>query len=177
MLKDDTMISENEFEKIKKTLEEHENRLKKLENLFEEEKEKPIKKIGVDIEECIKKLSKDADINVEEIRHIFDFNKEDVKLIKVIKNKKESEKQCKATVCVLTVYHYCYGKNEIKSRDLRKKLEWLGIKSLGNLSINLSHYKQYIIPVGKSGSPAFSYKITYPGIKKGLKNIKELAST
>ena len=170
------MVSENEIGKIKKILKEHESRIKRLESFFEEE-EKPIKKIDVGIEECIIKLSEEAGINEEKIRHVFDFNKKDLNLIKIIKDKKESTKQFKATVCLLTAYHYCYGNDKIKSRDLRKKLEWLGIRSLGNLSINLSQYKQYIIPEGKSRSPEFSYKITYPGIKEGLKIIKELSST
>jgi hypothetical protein len=51
----------------------------------------------------------------------------------------------------------------------------LGIKSLVNLSTNLSEYKQFILPKGKPKSKEFSYEITLPGIKKGLEIIKELS--
>lgn len=170
------MISDEEIIKIKKMLEEHEKRIGKLESVLGQEERKPPKEIGLDIEKCIK-LSKDAGITEEQLRCVFDFEEVDLSLITtMLGGKNEAEKQFRATASILTTFHYCYNKDEIRSQDLRKKLEWLGIKSLANLSINLANYKQFILPKGKPKSPEFAYKITYPGIKKGLEIIKELAS-
>ena len=165
------MASDEEIIEIKKKLEEHEKRIRKL----EVEKGKSTKEISVDIERGIEKMSKNARIPEERIRCVFDFDEEDLSLIATVEGKNESEKQFKATVCILAAYHYCYGRDEIKSQDIRKKLEWFGIKSLVNLSTNLSEYKQFILPKGKPKSKEFSYKITLPGIKKGLEIIKELS--
>jgi len=168
-------MSNEEIIKIETVLREHENRIEKLESILGQGKEKLTKEIGFDIEKCIENLSTDAGITKERLRCIFDFEKEDLNLITTFAGKKEAQKQFKATVCILTAYHCCYGRDEIRSQDLRKKLEWLGIKSLGNISASFANYKQFILPKGKAKSPKFSYKITYPGIKKGLEIIKELA--
>ena len=169
-------MSNEEIIKIKRVLGEHENRIEKLESILGQEKEKLTKEIGFDIEKDIENLSTDAGITKEQLRCIFDFEKEDLNLITSIEGKSEAEKQFEATICILTAYHYFYGRDETRSQDLRKKLEWLGIKSLGILSANLAKYKQLILPKGKPKSPEFRYKITYPGIRKGLEIIKELAS-
>jgi hypothetical protein len=168
-------MSSKEIIEIKKILENHEKRIKEIETRFGQKEEKPIEKIGVDIEEGIKSLSKEAGINEEQLRNVFDFEKSDLRLITTIGGENETEKQFKAAVCILTAYHYCYGRDEIKSQELRKKFEWLGITSLVNLSANLAKYKQFLIPKGKLKSPDSGYKITLPGIKEGLKNIKKLA--
>ncbi|WXG40453.1 MAG: hypothetical protein WED07_06500 [Candidatus Freyarchaeum deiterrae] len=169
------MVSDEEINEIKKKLEDHEKRIKKLEEPFEQEKEMPLKDTGVDIEDVILKFSKEAEIKEEQVRNVFVFDKNDLNLKISVCGESEAEKQFKATVCILTAYHYCYGKDEIKSRDLRKKLKWLGIGSLGNLNQTFEEYKQFIIPVGIPSSTNFSYKINLPGIKEGLKTIKELA--
>jgi len=170
------MIPGEEIIKIKKAVEDHEKRIEKLESVLGQGKGKPAEEIGIDIEKGIEILSKDAGITKEQLRCIFDFEKEDLNLIINIVGKNEAEKQFKTTLCILTAYHYCYGRDETRSQDLRKKLEWLGIKSLGILSVNLAKYKQLILPKGKPKSPEFRYKITYPGIRKGLEIIKESAS-
>lgn len=167
------MLNE-ELMEIKQKLEEHEQRIGKLESFLRQGEGKPTKEISADIERHIEELSKDAGITEEQLRCIFDFEKADLNLITTVEGKNEAEKQFKATVCILTAYHCCYDRDEIRSQDLRKKLEWLGIKSLGNLSVNLANHKLFILPKGKTKSPEFSYKITYPGIKKGLEIIKEL---
>lgn len=169
------MASDEEIIEIKKKLEEHEGRIKKLESFLEHQKERPKKETVAGIEEGIEKLSQDTGISKEQLRYVFEFEKEDLVLITAIEGKNESEKQFKATICILTAYHYCYDSDEIKSQDLRKKLQWLGIASLVNLSTNIAEYKQFILPKGKPKSKEFSYKITLPGIKKGLKIIKELS--
>jgi hypothetical protein len=169
------MASDDEIMKIKKKLIEHEERIIRLESSLEQKKEKLIKEVGFDTEASMEKLSKEAGISKEQLRHVFDLEKEDLKLKTTVDGKNWGEKQFKATVCILTAYHYCYSRDEIKSQDLRKKLALLGIRSLENLSSNLAEYKQFILPKGKPKSKNFVYKITYPGIYKGLEIIKELS--
>jgi len=170
------MVSEKEIIEIRKKLEEYDRRIGEIESVLGQGGRKPTEEIGVNIEKGIEKLSGDAGISEEQLRSVFDFEEEDLSLIATVEGKNEAEKQFKATICILTAYHYCYDRDETRSQDLRKKLEWLGIKSLGILSANLAKYKQLIRPKGKSRSPQFAYKITYPGIKKGLEIIKGLAS-
>lgn len=169
------MVPSEEITEIKKILEKHEERITKLENFIQVKEEKPIKEIVVDREERMEELSSKVGITKERLRCVFDFDKDDLTLIVDIEGKNEGERQLKAAVCILTAYHYCYARDTVKSQDLRKKLQWLGIKSLANLSSNLSEYKQFIIPKGKSKSKDFSYKITLPGLKKGTEIIKELS--
>ena len=167
------MALEEEIAKIKKKLEKHERRIIQLEESLTQKREKKIEKDN--FEKKLEKFSIEAKISKEQLRHVFDFEEEGLRLIKTIEGKVESEKQIKATLCILTAYHYCYDSDEIRSQDLRKKLEWLGIGSLVNLSTNLANYKQFIIPKGKPSSSKYSYKITYPGIKRGSEIIKELS--
>lgn len=170
------MMSSEEITEVKGKLKELEERIGKLEHFLAREEGKSAEEPSIATEGRMEKLCEDAGITEEELKCVFDFEEEDLSLIATVEGKSEAVKQFKASVGILTAYHYCYRKDEIRSQDLRKKLEWSGIRSLGNLSANLANYKQLIRPKGKSGSPQFSYKITFPGIKKGLEIIREWAS-
>lgn len=123
-------------------------------------------------EHKIKKLSEATKLTEDSLKHVFHFEKNDVTLLCKINGNNEREKQLKTTLLILTAYHFLYGKDEILSKNLIEKLKYLGIGSLQNLSRNLKKHKQFIM-VGK-GSSTFSYKITYPGIQKGISIINEL---
>lgn len=157
----------------KEILEGHEKRIEALESILKG-KEQPPEITSIDAK--IKKICSEISINEEQLKSIFDISENDVRLITEMTGKNESEKQFKATVCILTAYHYLFERDIIKSKDLREKLKWLGIKSLVNLSTNLAKYKKYIISIGKRSSTDYSYKITYPGTKEGLNIIKSLSS-
>jgi hypothetical protein len=167
------MNLENEITKINKKLKGLESRIEKLESFFEQNKEKPNKEINIDIKECLGKLSKASGIEEDKLKNIFYFEKDGLKILSKIKGKKESEKQLKATVSILTVYYYCYGIDKIKATDLTKQLEWLKI-SLANLSRSLSSNRKYLILKGRSRKD-YSYEITFPGRERGLEIIKELS--
>lgn len=164
------MVTEEEFKKLS-------DEVKELKQLFE----KHLPKLGeIKIrttinEDKIQKLANDAGITLEKIKAVFDFGPEDLNLISLVTGKNEEEKQLKATLCVLTGYNHCYNSDSILSQKIRLKLEKLGIKSLANLSTNLANYPNYIVCNIEKGSKASSYKITYPGIKRGLEIIKDLA--
>ena len=128
------------------------------------------------IKDSIEKLAQKTDLTVEELKHIFDFEENDVRIIHPVEGK-ESERQLNATILYLTVYKYCFGLEEIDSGDLRKKLTDLGIGSLVNLSSNLKRYKNYIVhKMSAWGATDTSYRITIPGELRGIKLIKELGN-
>ena len=157
-------------------LEDHERRITRLEGLLQGKKGRPAKQETLDTANRMRPLAEAARLQEDQVKNVFDFSGEDIRLIAPIEGKDEREKQLKATLCILTAHHYCYDKDEMRSRDLREKLQWLGIKSLSNLSGNLGTFKQFLLPRGKAGSPEFQYKITFPGLKRGLQVIAELAT-
>jgi len=168
------MNFENEIKKIIKRLEDNEKRIIALEEILRKNKGKPMKKFDINAEECFQKLSKAVGIDKGKIKYIIDFEESDFFILVNIKGDSAAEKQINATLCILTIYNYCYETKEIESEILKNKLENLGITSLGNLNINLKKFRNFIIPRGKPRSHNFSYKITIPGINRGLEIIKEL---
>jgi len=116
------------------------------------------------------KLCKATKMNLDDLEYIFDFEDENLELVANITGESEKEKQFKATLCILTAYNFCFGKKEITSSDLVRRLEDLGIGSLSNLSPYLSKYTQFIRVDGKTRT----YKIKGPGINKGKEIIREL---
>ena len=129
-------------------------------------------------EEGLQKLKEKTNAG-DKIDHIFDFDKHDVRLIHPIisENVSESIKQYKATLLYLMALKYCYGLHEISSRELRKKLEDLGLKSLVNLSTNLKSFSSFIVhKKGAKGNTDTSYKITIPGEMEAIRIIKDLVS-
>lgn len=168
------MTLDKKILELENKLEEHEKRICTLEELCSRAKTKSIREGYGDSEQRLREFSEEIGIDVEQLKYVFHFGEEDLTLIAVIKGKKENERQLKATLCILTGYHYYYGEDEIRSQELRKKLRWSGIRSLTNLNSNLKRHRELLIPKGKPGSPEFRYQIIYPGIKKGIEIIKEL---
>lgn len=139
------------------------------EGIEEEVIKKP--KPEIELKAKIENLAKDAGLTEEQLKHVFNFEENDLDLIAPIKGSWQ-EKQLKTTVTILTGLRYCYEKDKILSTHLKRKLENLGIGSLSQLGPTLSEHPQLIIPRGKGRFT--SYKITEPGKKEGLKIIKEL---
>ena len=172
MIKENGVIKKLKMdEEIKKRFEEIERRLEKLELYLPKEKPK-LEKSG-DLETKIKKLCDDAEVNYEDFYKIFFIEDKEILLLIVPPGKNEAEKQLKATLLILTTSKYLFGQDFMKSSDINKKLEKLGIKSLVNLSTNLTRYRQFFIPRGKSKSRNFGFQIIIPGEKEGLKLIKD----
>lgn len=163
----------DEIEELRKKIDNHEKRIETLEKIIkfpEESSEKIIKN------KCPDNLLKDAGITKKELSHILYFDDKSLEFVCEIKGKNAVEQQFKATLIILTFYHYCKNSDKIKSQELREIFGKANIKSLANLSTNLkkSAYKKFVRPEGISSSPEFSYKITDLGIEKGLEIIKEL---
>lgn len=122
------------------------------------------------------KILENTGINKNQLENVFNIEEDDFKVVATINGKNEVERQIKASLIILTAFYYCYGKDEIKSRELVNKLRWLGIKSLGNLSKNLKREEcsQFIIISGKGNN--INYQILNQGLKKGIEIIKEIAT-
>jgi len=171
MFRDVKVMDEKEIRLI---LQNHEERLRKMEAIISS---KGIKKSpNILYDEGISNLCKAAKISMNEFHSAF-FNKDGALLLIIPpEGKNENEKQLKATLCILTANDYIFNTDFIKSRELLTKLKKLGIKSLGNLSTNMTKHRQLLILEGKSGSHNFGYRITIPGKKEGIRIIKELVS-
>jgi len=159
-------------EEIEKRFREIEKRLDLLEGA---PKEKLKVKTSENLEAKIKRLCEEAEITIENFYHIFFIeDNSDILLLKVPNGKNEAEKQHKISLLLLTASEYLFNQDFMKSSELIKKLEKLGVKSLVNLSTNLSKHRQFFIPRGKPKSKNFGFQITIPGKKEGLNIIKEL---
>ncbi|WJI09300.1 hypothetical protein FGU46_03900 [Methanobacterium sp. CWC-01] len=146
----------------------------KNENLESSEVGEQVEDMGVS--NRINYLLKEAEIDLNHIEKVFRIEEDDFKVVATIEGKNEVEKQIKATLPILTVYYYCFGKEKIQSRDLASKLRWLGIKSLANLSKNLKRpeCKPFVIVSGTGNN--LTYQILNQGLKKGVEIIRELSS-
>ena len=123
----------------------------------------------------IQKLAEKVGMKEEELKHIFEFEERDVRIISQTEGKSESQRQLNATLLYLTVYKFCFGLKEIRSSELRRKLEDLGIHSLVNLSTNLKQNKNCIWhKMDRRGETSTCYRITTPGEIEGLRLIKNM---
>jgi hypothetical protein len=119
-------------------------------------------------------LEKRLNLPVEKINNLIHFENNDVVLLFNIPGKSNNEKQINATLLILTLTKLKFNKDEIASKELTKKLKTLGIGSLSILSNNLKQQRQYFVTSGAKGSINFSYKITIPGLNKGIELFKNL---
>lgn len=156
----------------KRILENHEERIRKLEEFLPKKDltEKPTR----NLEERIKKISEEIGIETTSFYNLFFIDNEEILLLISPKGKNEAEKQFKATIVILTISDCLFGEDFIQSSSLNKKLRKLGIGSLVNLSTNLSKFKQFLIPRGRSKSKKFGFQITIPGKREGIRLIKEI---
>jgi len=131
--------------------------------------------------EGIEKLANDLSVDVEFLDDIFEFDG-GLRVIKHIGGRNEKEKQIKNTLVLLTAHKYYCDMPEITSSELRKQLKELGVGALVNLSTNINEYnikKRHNLILHekpKRGGKKTTYRISTPGIKEGLKLIKEICS-
>lgn len=171
------MVS-TEINNILKRLDEHETRIKDLEEQIKvsENEIELTEKTDMD-SKFPQNLCKSAGINSIELSHILDYDDDILELICYIKDLSNPEKQFNGTLVILTVYHFWKNINKLKSSELGKMLKNCDV-DLKNYArtLNKSEHKKYIRRIGQKGSHDFSYQVRDPlGIEKGLELIKELA--
>lgn len=113
-------------------------------------------------------------VELAELSNIIDFTENEFRIIVNIPGKSEGDKQRNASLIILTVLYYCKNQRDIKSSDLRDILRDLGIGSLVNMATNLKIDSSYWVLKGEPSSKLFYYRITTPGIQKGLEIIKSM---
>jgi hypothetical protein len=120
------------------------------------------------------KLASALGVELDKLKSVIDFSENDFHIISEISGYTEGDKQRNSALIILTIRYYCFDNREILSGELRDFMRDLGIGSLINMATNLNSIRNFIIRIGKAGSPATRYRISDPGIKQGLKLIKEM---
>ena len=171
------MVS-TEINNILKRLDEHETRIKDLEEQIKVSENEIELTEKTDMgSKFPQNLCKSAGINSIELSHILDYDDDILELICYTKGLSNPEKQFNGTLVILTVYHFWKSINKLKSSELGKILKNCDV-DLKNYArtLNKAEHKKYIRRIGQKGSHDFSYQVRDPlGIEKGLELIKELA--
>lgn len=166
-------MSEEQYLKIESWLKSIDSRLDKIES-NQTLNPKVLSTGFVNQTAGIEKLARFLKSSSKDVCNIISFEEgEEFTFLFSIDGKNEPEKQLNATLCILTVFYYCYDQDEIATNNLKQKLEFLGIKSLDHLSHNLKKHKKLFILKGKARSSKFNYKVTQPGLNAGLNILSE----
>lgn len=118
-------------------------------------------------------LSNKIQIDIKHLNEIIEIKDNNILLNAKFPDDKESVKQQKAAIMILTAMYYCLDVDTISTSDLKEKLKWLGIKSLQMLSPYFKKIPELIEGFGKVGSKNFKYKIKYQGLEKAIDYFKE----
>jgi hypothetical protein len=170
-------MNEDQYLKIEGWLKSIDSRLNRIESILTPESKASSTRI-ITQPPGIEKLAISLNCSTEDIYNIISFeNDRDFTFLFNIDGKKESDKQLNATLSLLTVLYYCNGEDEMTVTDLKKKLEFWGIKSLDHLSHTLKKQRQLIVLKGKGRGSKFNYKITQPGLVEGIKILSEKIKT
>jgi len=164
------MSSEDIIEQIKKTLEEHERRILRLEGMAgEKEKRHEIR----EPEENVKRLAEKLNVSEDDINKIFDVEGESLTLTNVI-GKDDREKTVNTTLLVLLGYKYFFGMSDVLSQEIRR--------NLAENRVSLSSYSYYLSAItpslvrrkGKVKSPKTTYRLTTLGEAEAKELLKNL---
>lgn len=120
------------------------------------------------------KLSQASNVPEEILETLIGVNEEGNKPILRFKPSSFSskEQQIQATLVYMATKHVCFGDRTADSKELLNTMKELGIESLANYAPYLKALPSYFIISGKHIK---EYKITQPGIDKGMALIKEKA--
>lgn len=111
-------------------------------------------------------------IDAKEIDNVFYVKDNEIRLVSPLSGN-ETEKQIKASTCILLAYEVLFGKTWLSSLILSKSLDLSGVGNLTNLADNLKRNSDLF---RKSGTKrATEYKITGPGRTKAIEIIKKVA--
>ena len=164
------MTSENVISEIKDKLEDHEKRIKKIEDFIKNLESKP------PIEELsgIKKLSKKTGVNEKVLKEIFDVEDDQLTVVKIT-GEKERDKTQNIALLVLLGYKYLLSKEEVLSQEIRRNVAENNIP-LNNFATHLGDVTPSLIRrKGKLRSPKTTYKLTTLGESKARELIKVIA--
>lgn len=171
MFEEAKMASREDIMEIKKKLEEHGERIQKLERIVIEEGKEEGYKIDKS-KEGIKRFAEKINVSKEDIKKTFDLDGNNLTLVKII-GEKDREKTINATLLVLLGYKYFFSKDEMPSQEIRRNVAENKIPT-----DNFATYLQEIIPSfirrkGKPKSPKTMYKLTISGEDEAKELLKK----
>jgi len=152
-----------------KIVKDHESRLTSLEQLVQKGTDQEKKLIGHNLE----MLSQQAGISIEKLNELFDFESEKLTILK-LKGKDTKDKTLNLSLIVLFAYKYYFGKDDLKTQELRRNAQENGL-SVGHFGDYLNELiPMYIRRIGKARSVSILYRITGPGETKAKELFKEM---
>jgi hypothetical protein len=119
-------------------------------------------------------LATALNVEIDRLNEIIDFSPNEFHIIAPIPGGSHKERQQNATLLILTTNYYCTSEREMGAKVLAAMMRDLGIKSLANLALNLKNFENFIVKKGEQGDPRTNYRITDPGLRRGLDLIREL---
>jgi hypothetical protein len=160
-----------EIKKIKEILENHETRIKSLENRIPSPKSEEIAFVEAKID--FEKLAKKIGVSTEKLKELFDMANNALTLLKVA-GKDEVEKTKKISLVVLLGYKYFFGNEQVLSKEIRRNVAENRIP-VNNFATYLNEMIPSLIRrIGKPKSPKTTYKLTPLGEAEAKEIIKEL---
>lgn len=114
-------------------------------------------------------------LTINQVQNLVDINTE-TQAVNILANLSGSEKikQVNSALIYLTVKQLVFDSSSADSSELINMMRRLGIGSLPNLALNLANERRYFTAETNPGRA--SYKITVPGLQRGLELLKELAT-
>jgi hypothetical protein len=160
----------SDIEKIKKILDDHESRLR----LLEQKMESPTIQEGSVIKEAsIEKLAEKVGSNIEKLESLFDIENNTLTLLKVEGND-EADKTKKISLMVLLGYKYIFGNENVLSKEIRRNVAENKIP-LNNFATYLNEMIPSMVRrIGKRKSKTTKYKLTPPGETEAKEIVKQL---
>jgi len=158
-----------EISKIRKKLEELEERIFKLEKLFQA---KPEEETHLALKERIAKFAEETDLSVEQLENVFEFNEQDLNFIAPLTGS-VPDKQVDFTQCILIALELVYRKKSIDATELVKKLDDYGLDKK-NLARSLTSHPDIFRKIGKKKET--KYKLTDVGKTSAIQLVRTLAT-
>lgn len=165
-------MNNEEISKLKLIIEDHEKRIKKIEEIIKKFEITP--DMGKKEIVGIKRLAKKVGIDGDKLKEIFDIENKQLTVIKVI-GEKEKDKTQNIALLVLLGYKYLFGKEEVLSQEIRRNVAENGIP-LNNFATHLNEITPYLVRrKGKPRSPKTTYKLTIIGELRARKLVKAIS--
>jgi hypothetical protein len=123
----------------------------------------------------IEDLAKDIGIEQERLHRLFEFEDQEIHMLEALKGATESKTQLNTALAFLITRYYYFSEQEMESGKLSRIMEDLGIGAISHLHTNLSKDRKLLI-AKKKKKRIDTYRITRPGIEKGVLLLKEYFS-
>lgn len=156
---------------MKKTLEDHEKRIKSLENMLKGSKGEEI--TTLEGKPQIEWLAQKIGVTIDKVKELYDIEDNKLTLLKV-EGKDEREKTRKISLTVLSGYKYLLGNEEISATEIRRNVAENRV-ALNNFATYLNEIIPSLIRrKGKPKSPKTTYKLTPLGEAEAKEVLKKL---